>query len=1549
MQRPPSKNQVVQPPQSAQQPAASQREVAEADVLRGRGRQPSGRPKAPPQLPDGPGTRFNFGAFPVMPPARIQAKLMVNEPGDAYEREADEMAERVMGMEEGETVNEKPLLTKTTTTIQREDDNSQEEDVEEDENSADELLMRKAVEGGGYVTSPDFQQQLYATKGKGNPLPEETRTAMERAFNTDFSRVRIHIDNQAVQLNHGIKARAFTYGQDIYFGAGTWSPNTKTGKKLLAHELTHTIQQGPDIKRKEAPVMKPTRAVSAPSSSQEQATAPQKPPAIKQAKKEASLAPEKQIAGTPKQINPETTNAVPTAIPETTSQEKQAPEKQEEIALDSTNAQSLLNSLSKASPSNFIRGIPKSKTLATEIQTREKETLTEQMPEIEQPTGLPTKGEQKKEKQAKTEPVKPKSTTAATPKSGTTKKPTVPDQTSDIKKSAVNIPTPKAKGENDPDFVKGIKQAIASLPTSDTSVDTSAGIRPSVELSGAADRNQNTTKKEATDKEVEDEKSKSDKVVSQDFGEKDIYPNIKQEKMRPGGQLAPLPAAKATEPVTPPSAPPEIYAAFDMQAKEKMDKDVSLELEKNEAEKKKMETANAKERENGDLKIAEETEKAKTEQTTAQRKAKSEVSEQRNNWLKENEQAQGEYSKKSTEQQKESEKQIDDKITETDKEVESKYSEAEKKAEGEQVKTEKEAQAEKDKAEKKEKGFWDSVTDAISDFFDALKKALNTLFDALKKAVKVIIDAAKKAVNTLIDLAKNAIIGMIKAFGEALKGLVNVVFAAFPAIAKKINGYIDKAVDVAVDVVNKVAEGLKKIASAILDAVGAALDFILSAYQAFFNVLLDALEFIAVGMVKIIQGLANLAIGFAEMLPLMDNALIEEFLGTDVSEPLPNIERTEAEIAEHNKATTPVNEELTSGNPDEVSQLQTLANKPAFEDADVVLPEPSPIELDDTLMEEANSMEDNSSFELGGAGQDSVTTQDMQSLIKGDETSDNSTLPTSHAATSEGPQVAPGQNPQNAQEPDWANKTDDEKLDYHIKQMESSMGNPSAEDAKDTTKAAKDPDMPYVAKTNPLGVAKRLEFVGRQMKTGMSIWWSKNQAPIYAAMIGILVVGGVVAFFTGGAGLIALIEVLMQVMTAYFIADAILRIKGFLGDFFSQSWDGHTKEGGKSLAKAIAVLISEFLFEYILKGIGKALQKVKTLIKATKTGAKVFKGINKARAVVSKGVQKVKNVAVKGGKFVLGGLRKGIGKGAKSLRELKNRILKVFRFKRIWMEKHGKFLELWGEFNSKVMLMRQDGTYKTKSLTKKQKSTLWGDKHIGKSFKHADDSVEVVVSDGFARKFKSMSPAEKAKSMATLKKKRFKTRRTEGLKGAERDITLPAEYITDKKKMSAVAKTKTLTPAEKLELDNIAKKHASARKKKTKTNYAEKIGEAATDTHAAKHGLDTVHKGKGAYDLDRVYKKGDTFYVFESKGGKSTLGGKIVDVDGVEHFAQQGTKEYLEKTIKDMLNSKNTKKIEIARQLKEALDNDKIKYMLANQKISKAGKIEKLIVKEFKL
>ncbi len=89
-----------------------------------------------------------------------------------------------------------------------------------------------------------FEQTLESSKGIGSPMPRETVGFMESRFNADFSGVRIHTSETSVQMNRDIHAQAFTHGNDIYFNNGKYSPNTSDGQFLLAHELTHTIQQG---------------------------------------------------------------------------------------------------------------------------------------------------------------------------------------------------------------------------------------------------------------------------------------------------------------------------------------------------------------------------------------------------------------------------------------------------------------------------------------------------------------------------------------------------------------------------------------------------------------------------------------------------------------------------------------------------------------------------------------------------------------------------------------------------------------------------------------------------------------------------------------------------------------------------------------------------------------------------------------------------------------------------------------------------------------------------------------------------------------------------------------------------------------------------------------------------------------------------------------------------------------------------------------------------------------------------------------------------------
>ncbi|WP_292736123.1 DUF4157 domain-containing protein [Nostoc sp. JL31] len=175
----------------------------------------------------------------------IQAKLTIGQPGDKYEQEADETARQVVQrihqqsnqQVQRETVTEEEeLQTKPVENIQH-------QELPEDE----ELQMKPMVQrvaDGGMAASADVEAGIQSARGDGQSLAYSIREPMEQAFGADFSGVRVHTDSQADQLNQSIQAKAFTTAQDVFFRQGAYQPGSRGGQELLAHELTHVVQQG---------------------------------------------------------------------------------------------------------------------------------------------------------------------------------------------------------------------------------------------------------------------------------------------------------------------------------------------------------------------------------------------------------------------------------------------------------------------------------------------------------------------------------------------------------------------------------------------------------------------------------------------------------------------------------------------------------------------------------------------------------------------------------------------------------------------------------------------------------------------------------------------------------------------------------------------------------------------------------------------------------------------------------------------------------------------------------------------------------------------------------------------------------------------------------------------------------------------------------------------------------------------------------------------------------------------------------------------------------
>ncbi|UCF91847.1 MAG: DUF4157 domain-containing protein [Desulfobacterales bacterium] len=143
------------------------------------------------------------------PCLRLQRRIVIGEPGDKWEREAQRWAGRIMGMLE-------PSVQLATAGP-----------------------PNNGSRGG------ERESENTIIQGEGQPLPASERAFLEPRFGHDFSQVRIHADGQAAAAARALNARAFTEGADVIFGQGQYAPQSRAGRRLLAHELTHVVQQMP--------------------------------------------------------------------------------------------------------------------------------------------------------------------------------------------------------------------------------------------------------------------------------------------------------------------------------------------------------------------------------------------------------------------------------------------------------------------------------------------------------------------------------------------------------------------------------------------------------------------------------------------------------------------------------------------------------------------------------------------------------------------------------------------------------------------------------------------------------------------------------------------------------------------------------------------------------------------------------------------------------------------------------------------------------------------------------------------------------------------------------------------------------------------------------------------------------------------------------------------------------------------------------------------------------------------------------------------------------
>lgn len=173
-------------------------------------------------------------------PTPIQAELIVGAADDPFEREADEVADRVMlmpspvvGIDRGTAPSEHCQQLSIRDKLELQPRQGQERRHP---------LTQSESPGDSYI-SPNVEKFIQFLPAHGQPLPESVRSFMEPRFDHDFSRVRVHTDAAADASARSVRAIAYTMGQQIVFRAGAFAPETTDGRRLLAHELTHVVQQ----------------------------------------------------------------------------------------------------------------------------------------------------------------------------------------------------------------------------------------------------------------------------------------------------------------------------------------------------------------------------------------------------------------------------------------------------------------------------------------------------------------------------------------------------------------------------------------------------------------------------------------------------------------------------------------------------------------------------------------------------------------------------------------------------------------------------------------------------------------------------------------------------------------------------------------------------------------------------------------------------------------------------------------------------------------------------------------------------------------------------------------------------------------------------------------------------------------------------------------------------------------------------------------------------------------------------------------------------------
>ena len=502
-----------------------------------------------------------------------------------------------------------------------------------------------------------------------------------------------------------------------------------------------------------------------------------------------------------------------------------------------------------------------------------------------------------------------------------------------------------------------------------------------------------------------------------------------------------------------------------------------------------------------------------------------------------------------------------------------------------------------------------------------------------------------------MDLARKAIVGLIKAYGAILKGLVRIALAAFPEIRDRILRRIDQAVNAATDLVNKAAEMLKQGVSAILDFLASTIDKILGLIQDLYNAVFTIIGMIISGELKeILERLGNL-IDAAKTAPAQfETAAYEELLGGNLDEPLSPAELMAAGRTPHAHAAGP---EPAGGAQSDLGEA----------DGDMQLPGPP-------------WTEENVGVDAVASGEE-LSPELSEELLQMTGGGDGE----AHFGESE----------------------DASRSLESILGMEGQGQAQGAQGAQAQTGAGQ-----QAAYTDGLTPRERAAVKWEAMKKGLADWWSQNWPYVLAG--GVLAVAGfIVANILTGGAILAALPAIMTAVGYIFTGLMVVQLAGHLRDFLQKGWNGDIQGGGKSLAKGLAAGAIELIMLLTFKVGSVALKGAKAAAKGVAKGAQA---VARGTANVARGAMRIARrgaqYVLKGGKVLLRGVGQGISRGVKRLRDLGARLLQRTRFKGFRIRIQRRRFRLEGKINPWVLLM--EGGIPTRGKGSTPQRGSWPDK-----------------------------------------------------------------------------------------------------------------------------------------------------------------------------------------------------------------------------------------------